>query len=167
MGRQGRATAQQLLLRATLAVQVTLALTAIGQDRVRVRAMVDQTATGLAARARTRATVDQTSGQEARVKDTVDQTAGQGVRATVVLMLTGVDLRQTNHMGKTPQLVEVGLVHSMVLGPLVATEVAPRLISHLVLWVRVQIVTRQQTLAFYAVVKMAGTRVFYHFIVPD
>lgn len=143
LGRQGRAMAHQLLLRATLAAQATLALTATGtatgQARVRVRAMVDQTATGPVARDRTRATVDQTTGHLVRV------------RATVDLVQTGADLRQTSRMGRTPPLLEVALVLSMALGPLEATEAALRLISQLVLWVRVQTATKQPNLAYYAV----------------
>ena len=131
LGRQGRAMAQQLLIRATPAAQATLALTATGQGR----AMVDQTATE----------------QPARVAATVE---------------TGVDLRQTSRMGRTPLLLEVALVLSMVLGPLVATEEALRLISHLVLWVRVQTAIRQQALAYCAAVKDGRDfRVTYHFIV--
>lgn len=132
MGRQGRAMAPQLQLRATPAAQATLAQTATGHPRVRatvdqtatghprVRAMPDQTATGQVARVRTRDTV----GQLARVRAMVDQTG---------VVQTGVDLRQTRPMARTPLLLEVALVSSMVLGPLAPTEVALRLTSHLVL----------------------------------
>lgn len=150
MGRQARAMPPQLLIRATPAAQATLAQTATGHPRV--RATVDQTATGQVARVRTRDTVD----QEARVRAMVDQTG---------LVQTGVDLRQTRPMARTPLLLEVALVLSMVLGPLAPTEVALRLTSQLVLWARVPTVIRQQALVYYAV-KVAETKTVVPFIVP-
>ena len=124
LAKLGRATPQLQLVRATLAVQATLAQRATGQ-LVRARAMVVQTTTDQA---------------KARVRVTAAQTPD-----TAVLMPTEEDPRPTSQdMTRTLLWLEV-IWGSMALDPLAQTEEALRLISHLVLWVRVPTASRLQS----------------------